>query len=175
MKDLYTAEMLESLNGTLKKRWILVGIVSALLLAGFVWSAAVRVEWLSVVFVVLIGAFLVFYIEMFCRPLLDYRKLMVSALSGRSHDRDMEYVRTEPDSSSVDGVSCRSLEALWRRNAALFDQHIVLSLYSSIFLVPLSHLYRALYSYSVLLPRMRLCRDYRILISIIFYRCFQES
>ena len=109
MKDLYTAEMLESLNGRLKKRWILVGIVSALLLAGFVWSAAVRVEWLSVVFVVLIGAFLVFYIEMFCRPLLDYRKLMVSALSGRSHDRDMEYVRTEPDSSSVDGVSCRSL------------------------------------------------------------------
>ena len=109
MKDLYTAEMLESLNGRLKKRWILVGIVSALLLAGFVWSAAVRVEWLSVVLVVLIGAFLVFYIEMFCRPLMDYRKLMVSALSGRSHDRDMEYVRTEPDSSSVDGVSCRSL------------------------------------------------------------------
>ena len=109
MKDLYTAEMLESLNGRLKKRWILVGLVSALLLAGFVWSAAVRVEWLSVVLVVLIGGFLIFYIEMFCRPLLDYRKLMVSALSGRSHDRDMEYVRTEPDSSSVDGVSCRSL------------------------------------------------------------------
>ena len=109
MKDLYTAEMLESLNGTLKKRWILAGIVSALLLAGFIWSAAVRMEWLSVVLVVLLGAFLIFYIEMFCRPLLDYRKLMVSALSGRSHDRDMEYVRTEPDSSSVDGVSCRSL------------------------------------------------------------------
>ena len=109
MKDLYTAEMLESLNGRLKKRWILVGIVSALLLAGFVWSVAVRAEWLSIVLVILLGAFLVFYIEMFCRPLLDYRKLMVSALSGRSHDRDMEYVRTEPDSSSVDGVSCRSL------------------------------------------------------------------
>ena len=109
MKDLYTAEMLESLNGRLKKRWILVGIVSALLLAGFVWSVSVRAEWLSIVLVVLLGAFLVFYIEMFCRPLLDYRKLMVSALSGRSHDRDMEYVRTEPDSSSVDGVSCRSL------------------------------------------------------------------
>ena len=109
MKDLYSAEMLASLDGRLKKRWILLGIISALLLAGFVWSVAVRMEWLSVLLVVLIGGFLVFYIEMFCRPLLDYRKLMVSALSGRSHDRDMEYVRTEPDSSSVDGVSCRSL------------------------------------------------------------------
>ena len=109
MKDLYTAEMLESLNRKLKKRWILAGIISALLLAGFVWSVAVRVEWLSVVLIVLLSVFLIFFIEMFCRPLLDYRKLVVSALAGRSHDRDMEYVRTEPDSSSVDGISCRSL------------------------------------------------------------------
>ena len=109
MKDLYTAEMLESLNRKLKKRWILAGIISALLLAGFVWSVAVRVEWLSVVLIVLLSVFLIFFIEMFCRPLLDYRKLVVSALAGRSHDRDMEYVRTEPDSSSVDGISCHSL------------------------------------------------------------------
>ena len=109
MKELYSAEMLASLNGKLKKRWILVGVISALLLAGFVWSVAVRMEWLSVVSVVLLGIFLIFFIEMFCRPLLDYRKLVVSALSGRSHDRVMEYVRTDPDLSRVDGVSCLSL------------------------------------------------------------------
>jgi hypothetical protein len=109
MKELYSAEMLESLNGKLKKRWILTGVVSALLLAAFVWSVVIRVEWLSILLLVLLGVFLIFFIEMFCRPLLDYRKLVVSALSGRSHDRVMEYVRTEPDSSSVDGVSCLSL------------------------------------------------------------------
>ena len=101
--------MLASLNGKLKKRWILVGIISALLLAGFVWSVAIRVEWLSIALLALLGVFLIFFIEMFCRPLLDYRKLVVTALSGRSHDRVMEYVRTEPDTSSVDGVSCISL------------------------------------------------------------------
>ena len=109
MKELYSAEMLASMNGKLKKRWILVGIISALLLAGFVWSVAIRVEWLSIALLVLLGVFLIFFIEMFCRPLLDYRKLLVTALSGRSHDRVMEYVRTEPDTSSVDGVSCISL------------------------------------------------------------------
>ena len=109
MKELYSVEMLESLNGKLKKRWILTGVVSALLLAAFVWSVVIRVEWLSILLLVLLGVFLIFFIEMFCRPLLDYRKLVVSALSGRSHDRVMEYVRTEPDSSSVDGVSCLSL------------------------------------------------------------------
>ncbi len=109
MKELYSAEMLESLNGKLKKRWILTGVVSALLLAAFVWSVVIRVEWLSVLLLALLGVFLIFFIEMFCRPLLNYRKLVVSALSGRSHDRVMEYVRTEPDSSSVDGVSCLSL------------------------------------------------------------------
>ncbi len=109
MKELYSAEMLESLDGKLKKRWILTGIVSALLLAAFVWSVVIRVEWLSVLLLALLGVFLIFFIEMFCRPLLNYRKLVVSALSGRSHDREMEYVRTEPDVSSVDGVSCLSL------------------------------------------------------------------
>lgn len=109
MKELYSAEMLASLNGKLKKRWILVGIISALLLAGFVWSVAIRVEWLSIALLALLGVFLIFFIEMFCKPLLDYRKLVVTALSGRSHDRVMEYVRTEPDTSSVDGVSCISL------------------------------------------------------------------
>ena len=109
MKELYSAEMLASLNGKLKKRWILVGIISALLLAGFVWSVAIRVEWISIALLALLGVFLIFFIEMFCRPLLNYRKLVVTALSGRSHDRVMEYVRTEPDTSSVDGVSCISL------------------------------------------------------------------
>ena len=74
MKELYSAEMLASLNGKLKKRWILVGIISALLLAGFVWSVAIRVEWLSIALLALLGVFLIFFIEMFCRPLLDYRK-----------------------------------------------------------------------------------------------------
>lgn len=109
MKELYSAEMLASLNGKLKKRWILAGVISALLLAAFVWSVIIRVEWLSIVLLALLGIFLIFFIEMFCRPLLDYRKLVVSALSGRSHDRVMEYVRTEPDISRVDGVSCISL------------------------------------------------------------------
>lgn len=109
MKELYSAEMLASLNGKLKKRWILAGVISALLLAAFVWSVVIRVEWLSIVLLALLGIFLIFFIEMFCRPLLDYRKLVVSALSGRSHDRVMEYVRTDPDLSRVDGVSCISL------------------------------------------------------------------
>lgn len=109
MKELYSAEMLVSLNGKLKKRWILAGVISALLLAAFVWSVIIRVEWLSIALLALLGIFLIFFIEMFCRPLLDYRKLVVSALSGRSHDRVMEYVRTEPDISRVDGVSCISL------------------------------------------------------------------
>lgn len=109
MKELYSAEMLASLNGKLKKRWILAVVISALLLAAFVWSVIIRVEWLSIALLALLGIFLIFFIEMFCRPLLDYRKLVVSALSGRSHDRVMEYVRTEPDISRVDGVSCISL------------------------------------------------------------------
>lgn len=109
MKELYSAEMLANLDSQLKKRWILLGIISALLLAGFIWSVIIRLEWLSIVLVALLGVFLIFFIDLFCKPLLDYRKLLATALSGRSHDREMEYCRTEPDLSRVDGVSCCSL------------------------------------------------------------------
>ena len=44
MKELYSAEMLASLNGKLKKRWILVGVISALLLAAFVWSVVMSAQ-----------------------------------------------------------------------------------------------------------------------------------
>ena len=70
MKELYSAEMLASLSGKLKKRWILVGVISALLLAAFVWSVVIRVEWLSIVLLALLGVFLIFFIEMFLLFLL---------------------------------------------------------------------------------------------------------
>ena len=63
--------MLKSLDGKLKKRWILTGVVSALLLVAFVWSVVIRVEWLSILLLALLGVFLIFFIEMFCRPLLN--------------------------------------------------------------------------------------------------------
>ena len=109
MKDLYSEKDLEQISSQLKKRYILLGCVLAILLAGFVASMSVRIEWLSMVMFVLLFAAAVFGIEMFCVPLHRYKKLIASALTGRTHTETLEYEKTEDDTSVVDGVLCRGL------------------------------------------------------------------
>ena len=106
MNDLYTQEMLTTLQKRLKSRWLILAVVFGLLLAGFVYSMIIRIEWLSVLLLGLAGCFAIFWTDLFIMPLLQYRKLLRAALNGRSHVGTLEYVRTEPDESMVDGVPC---------------------------------------------------------------------
>ena len=109
MQDLYSKNDLQQLSGQLKKRYLLLGCVMAALLAGFVVSMIIRVEWLSIVLIILFFSVAVFVIELFCIPLHRYKKLIVSALTGRTHVETLEYEKTEADTSVVDGVLCRGL------------------------------------------------------------------
>ncbi len=109
MQDLYSEKDLEQISSQLKKRYILLGCVLAILLVGFVASMIVRIEWLSMVMFILLFAAAVFGIEMFCVPLHRYKKLIASALTGRTHTETLEYEKTEDDTSVVDGVLCRGL------------------------------------------------------------------
>lgn len=109
MQELYSDKDFVQVSSQLKKRYLLLGIGLAVLLAVFVWTMTIRVEWLSILFFILFFAFAVFVIEMFCLPLHRYKKLLVSALSGRNHTETLEYKETEPDLSVVDGIPCRGL------------------------------------------------------------------
>ena len=106
MKDLYNPSMESALQKKLNARWCVLGVVCGALLAVLVFSMVIRLEWLSMVSVICIGFFAIFWIELFCLPLIRYRRLIRSALNGRSHTVTLEYQRTEPDDSMVDGVRC---------------------------------------------------------------------
>jgi hypothetical protein len=109
MHDLYSEQDLALVSGQLKKRLTVLFAVCAVLLAGFIWSFIARIEPLSIALVMLIGVVLIFGLEMFCRPLHAYRKLVDTALHGRSHEALLTYDHLEEELSMVDGVSCRSL------------------------------------------------------------------
>ena len=109
MQELYSEKDIEQISSQLKKRYILLGFILSVILAGFVVSLVIRVEWLSVVVFILFLAVAVFWIEMFCLPLHRYKKLIVSALHGRTHTETLEYEKAEDDTSVVDGVLCRGL------------------------------------------------------------------
>ena len=109
MTDLYSEKDLQQISGQLKKRYLLLGCGLAVLLVPIVWSASARVEWLTVVSLFLFLAVCVFVIDQFCLPLHRYKKLIVSALTGRTHIETLEFKEAEPDTSVVDGVTCRGL------------------------------------------------------------------
>ena len=109
MHDLYSEKDLQQLSAQLKKRYLALGAVMAVFLAAFIVSMIYRVEWLSIVMFILFFAVAVFVVEMFCLPLHRYKKLITSALTGRTHTETLEYEKTEEDSSVVDGVRCRGM------------------------------------------------------------------
>ena len=109
MHDLYSEKDLQQISDQLKRRYLLMGCALAVVLAGFIVSMIRRTEWLSVVTLSLFCSVMVFVIEMFTLPLHRYKKLVVSALRGRTHTEALEYEATEADSSVVDGVRCRGL------------------------------------------------------------------
>ena len=112
MHRLFSEKDLQDLNSRIRRRFIVIGLLMALCLAATVWSFTQRIEWLSVVTVVLCGSIAIFGIDMFCLPLIRYRRLVSSALSGRTHTETFEYNGTESDLSLVDGISCRSIFVL---------------------------------------------------------------
>ena len=109
MRDLYSEQDLQKISGQLKKRFLAIGCILAVILAVFVVSMIIRMEWLSIVMFILFFAVAVFVVEMFCLPLHRYKKLIASALTGRTHTETLEYEKTEEDSSVVDGVRCRGM------------------------------------------------------------------
>ena len=106
MNDLYSEKDIQQLSAQLKKRYLAMGGILAVLLALFILSMILRVEWLSIATFILFFATALFTVDMFCLPLHRYKKLITSALTGRTHTEELEYEKTEDDSSVVDGVPC---------------------------------------------------------------------
>ncbi len=109
MQTLYSDQSYAAIDRQLKHRLIFLAVVTAVFLGFFVWAMTARIQWLAMVAASLAGCFVIFFAELFCAPLVRYRRLVRSALSGKDHEKTMEFLRKEPDSSMVDGVSCNSL------------------------------------------------------------------
>ena len=109
MHDLYSEKDYQQISAQLKKRFLLLGCALVVILAVIVCSFIIRSMWLSVLSVILFFGVSVFVIDMFCLPLYRYRKLLTSALTGRTHIETLEFEGVEPEKSIVDGVACRGL------------------------------------------------------------------
>ena len=103
MQTFYTDQSCSDIQRQLHRRLIVLYAVLAVLLGVFLWAMITRIEWLAMVSACLAGCFAIFFVDIFCMPLVRY------PLSGRDHDKTMEFLRVETDPSVVDGVACRGL------------------------------------------------------------------
>ncbi len=109
MQNLYTSADLDRIHSQLVRRIVWMLCIAAVFLGVAVWSMVIRLQWVTVSAVIAAGTVLIFGTEMFCRPVYAYEKLIRGALHGRNHTENLVYDHLEPESSMVDGVSCRSL------------------------------------------------------------------
>ena len=109
MQSLYSDQSYDAVHRKLNRRLVLLAVIAVPLLALFIAAMILRIQWLAMVAACLAGCFAVFYVEMFCLPLARYRRLIGTALHGRSHTQTLEFSRVDPDLSAVDGIPCRSL------------------------------------------------------------------
>ena len=106
---LYSDESLAAVQQKLNRRLAVLYAVLCAGLAVFVWLAVIRAEIPAIVAFCVTGCFLIFWLNMFCMPLVKYRRLIRTALHGRSHTRTLEFAGVEPEESVIDGVVYRSL------------------------------------------------------------------
>ena len=109
MEALYSDQSYEAIDRQLKRRLALLFTVTGVLLGIFIWAMIARIQWLAIVSATLAACFAIFFTELFCMPLVYYRRLVRSALTGRFHEKEMAFDHPEPETSVVDGVACRSL------------------------------------------------------------------
>ena len=109
MELLYSDQSFRSVDRRLKWRVAVLCAVCTVLLGVFLAMMIIRNNWAAVAAAAAAGFFAIFFTDLLCMPLVRYRRLIRSALSGRSHEKTLEFDHTEPDTSSVEGVTCRSL------------------------------------------------------------------
>lgn len=109
---MYTEQDLSSVLEQRNKRWLVVGVICLLLAVVLVFSLVVRMEYVTILSTIALGAVLLFGYEMFIKPLHRYSIFLDNALNGRSHEVECTYQGVEADISQVDGVDYYGITVL---------------------------------------------------------------
>lgn len=92
-----------------RKRWLILCIPCVLLAAVLIVSLVVRMEWLTSVSTILIGALLIAGYDLFIKPLSCYARHLRNCLHGRTRECELPFIRLSENIDVVEGVRCRQL------------------------------------------------------------------
>lgn len=109
---MYTEKDLSAINSQQSKRWLVVGAICLVLIAGIVYSLIIRLEAFTSGLTIVLGIVLIFGYDLFIKPLHRYAVFLDNALHGRKHTVECTYQGMDADISLVDGVRYYSMTVL---------------------------------------------------------------
>lgn len=109
---MYTEQDLTIIRSQIKKRWLIIAIPCALLLALIIVFVIRRSELLTDVATLLLGVILIAGYDLFIKPLRCYKTHLNNVLHGITHELEAEYSNFSEDTSMVDGVVYKTLTVI---------------------------------------------------------------
>lgn len=106
---IYTENDLNAIRQQKNKRWCILLIPCAVLLAVLIYSLVIRVEWLTTACTILIGALLIAGYDFAIKPLRCYQTHLKNCLHGHTRECELPFVSISEDVDMVDGVPCRQM------------------------------------------------------------------
>lgn len=109
MPTLYTEAEYTAIRRQKNQRWLILLIPVVLLLALLAYSLVIRLQVLTSLCTILVGAILVAGYDLAIKPLRCYQNFLHNALHGRSRTCELPFLSLSEDVNLVEGVNCRSL------------------------------------------------------------------
>ena len=101
---MYTEQDYADICSQLKRRWIALGIPSALLLGAVIVSFIFRIKWLTIALSILLGAGCIFCFGMLLSPVIAYKKHLDEVLHGKVRSTTGAFKEMEAQIVMRDGV-----------------------------------------------------------------------
>lgn len=105
---MYTREDREKTDRQIRKRWMVIALISMTVLCGIVVSLVVRWQWLTILLTIVLGAVLLLGIDLFVKPLVKYRAHLRMAMGDALRTLEGDYISRSTEESMIDGLRCTS-------------------------------------------------------------------
>lgn len=109
---MYTEDELLKLQQQAKKMKLVPAVIGIVFLIAILVSFILRIQVLTVLLTIFCGSFIIFYAEMYLKPILAYRTHVDAMLHGRIHTTEGTFQHISAEIDLVEGVRYHAVSIL---------------------------------------------------------------
>lgn len=109
---MYSEKDTENSIKDVKLMSIIMGIIAAVYIAGYVMLIRMGNQWLMLLLTVIMFGVILFFLDMYLLPSIRYRLFLKQVHTGLSHETDCRLVEIEPDTQLQDGCLVKAVHVV---------------------------------------------------------------